>query len=103
MSRTASRICSVVSRNATANCQPNFSRAESPFEFINTSFENASPLHWELDPDGVIQVYLVYDQERCSLNRANGHWHFKLQAKTGTKLTAHTVEIGTAAAAKAAH
>lgn len=61
--------------------------AVTGFEFINTSFENASPLHWELDSNGVIQVYLVYDQERCSLNRANGHWHFKLQAKTGTKLT----------------
>jgi hypothetical protein len=57
------------------------------FEFINTSFENASPLHWEVDQEGVIQVYLVYDQERSSCNRANGHWHFKLQGKPGSKLT----------------
>jgi hypothetical protein len=59
---------------------------DTGFEFINTSFENASPLHWEVDADGVIQVYLVYDQERSSPNRANGHWHFQLQAKPGSKL-----------------
>src|SRR5438132_7369332 len=56
------------------------------FEFLHTGFENASPLHWEIDPDGAIQVYLVYDHERSSPNRANGHWHFKLQAKPGSKL-----------------
>jgi hypothetical protein len=55
-------------------------------EFINTSFENASPLWWEVDSEGVIQIYLVYDQERSSPNRANGHWHFQLQAKTGSDL-----------------
>lgn len=62
-------------------------RPDTGFAFINTSFENASPLHWEVDPAGVIQVYLVYDQERSSPNRANGHWHFQLQARPGAKLT----------------
>jgi hypothetical protein len=61
-------------------------KADTGFEFINTAFENASPLHWEVDADGVIQVYLVYDQERSSPNRANGHWHFQIQAKPGSKL-----------------
>jgi hypothetical protein len=54
---------------------------------VNTNFENASPLHWEIAADGVIQVYLIYDQERASPNRANGHWHFQLRARPGTKLT----------------
>jgi len=61
--------------------------ADTGFEFINTGFENASPLHWEVDPTGVVQVYLVYDQERSSPNRANGHWHFQIQARPGSKLT----------------
>jgi hypothetical protein len=66
--------------------QPPADRPDTGFEFINTGFENASPLHWEVDGDGTIQVYLVYDQERSSPNRANGHWHFQLQAKPGSKL-----------------
>lgn len=60
---------------------------QSGFEYINTSFENASPLYWETDSDGTVHVYLVYDQERDSPNRANGHWHFQLQASKGTDLT----------------
>ena len=30
-------------------------------EFIDTSFENASPLHYEVDRDGNINVFLVYE------------------------------------------
>jgi len=55
--------------------------------FINTSFENACPLHWETDEEGVIHIHLVYDQERGSPNRANGHWFFQLQAVPGARLT----------------
>jgi hypothetical protein len=61
-------------------------KADTGLEFINTAFENASPLYWEIDADGTIQVYLVYDQERSSPNRANGHWHFQIQARPGAKL-----------------
>ncbi|MBN2132795.1 MAG: succinylglutamate desuccinylase/aspartoacylase family protein [Sedimentisphaerales bacterium] len=55
--------------------------------YINTSFENASPLYWETDPNGLVHVYLVYDQERNSPNRANGHWFFQLQTAPGAVLT----------------
>ena len=55
--------------------------------YINTSFENASPLYWETDPNGLVHVYLVYDQERNSPNRANGHWFFQLQTVPGAELT----------------
>lgn len=57
------------------------------FHYINTGFENASPLSWERDADGVIHLYLVYDSERDSPNRANGHWLFQIQAEKGSKLT----------------
>jgi hypothetical protein len=66
---------------------PEAAKPNAGFAFIHTGFENASPLHWEIDADDTIQVYLVYDHERSSLNRANGHWHFKLQGTPGTKLT----------------
>ena len=56
------------------------------FHYINASIENGSPLDWELTDEG-IQVNFVYDQERDSPNRANGHWHFELQAEPGSNLT----------------
>lgn len=60
-------------------------RAEG-LQFIDTSFENASPLWYQAGEDGMIEVHLLYDHERSSPNRAAGHFHFQLQAKTGTEL-----------------
>lgn len=56
-------------------------------EFIDTSFENASPLWYDLAKDGTIQIHLLYDHERASPNRAAGHFHFRLHAATGSRLT----------------
>jgi hypothetical protein len=58
-----------------------------PLRFIDTAFEHASPLWWELDADGVVRIHLVYDQERWSPNRANGHWLFRVEAEVGAELT----------------
>lgn len=71
---------SVVAQGQTVN-------GSSPLHYINTSFENASPLHWEIGSDGVVHVYLIYDHERSSPNRANGHWFFEIQAVPGAELT----------------
>jgi hypothetical protein len=60
---------------------------QSDLVFLNTSFENASPLYWEADANNLVNVYLIYDQERASPNRANGHWFFQVQAKPGAELT----------------
>jgi hypothetical protein len=59
----------------------------SVLEFIDTGFENASPLWYEIAPDGSIQVRLIYDHERSSPNRAAGHIHFRAHAKPGARLT----------------
>jgi len=59
----------------------------SPLYFINTTFENASPLEWEIDENGSVVIGLLYDHERNSPNRASGHWHFQVQAKPGSDLT----------------
>jgi hypothetical protein len=56
-------------------------------EFIDTSFENASPLWYELAADGVINLHLLYDHERSSANRAAGHFHFLVQARPNSRLT----------------
>ncbi len=61
--------------------------ANHSLEFIDTSFENASPVWHEFAPDGTVLVHLLYDHERSSPNRAAGHIHIKLHAKTGAKLT----------------
>ncbi len=62
-------------------------RGKPALEFINTGFENASPLQWETDADGTVHVRLLYDYERNSPNRAAGHWHFQLQGRPNTDLT----------------
>ncbi len=66
---------------------PAAAASPSGFIFINTSFENASPLYWEVDAANLIHVYLIYDQERSSPNRANGHWFFEVQAAPNTRCT----------------
>src|SRR5688572_2849327 len=58
-----------------------------PLQFIDTSFENASPVWYELAEDGTVQVHLLYDHERSSPNRAAGHFHFRVHAPAGSKLT----------------
>ncbi len=56
-------------------------------EFIDTSFENASPVWYERAADGAFHVHLLYDHERSSPNRAAGHIHFLLHARTGSKIS----------------
>src|SRR6476659_6281306 len=55
--------------------------------FINTAFENASQLDWEVDSAGVVILSLIYDHERSSPNRAADHWYFQIQAEPGSDLT----------------
>jgi hypothetical protein len=58
-----------------------------PLQFIDTSFENASPVWYDVAADGTVQVHLLYDHERSSPNRAAGHIHFLIHAARGAKLT----------------
>jgi hypothetical protein len=60
---------------------------QSDLVFLDTNFENASPLYWEVEAGNVVHVYLIYDQERASPNRANGHWFFRVEARPGAELT----------------
>ncbi|MCA9196555.1 MAG: hypothetical protein KDA87_03415 [Planctomycetales bacterium] len=53
-------------------------------DYIDTSFENASPVWYEFDSNRTIQVHLLYDHERYSPNRAAGHFHFRVHAKPGS-------------------
>ena len=61
--------------------------AQGPIEFIDTGFENASPIWYETAPDSTTLVYLLYDHERASPNRAAGHFHFRLHARPGSVVT----------------
>ena len=60
--------------------------APPPFDFIDTSFENASPLWYDFGADGSVLIHSLYDHERNSPNRAAGHFHFQLQGKTGSRV-----------------
>lgn len=79
-------ICSLQTGHTTGMVEKNDS-TKHPLIFINTNFENASQLDWEVDSEGVVQVTLQYDHERSSPNRANGHWHFQVIAEKGADLT----------------
>ncbi|MBE0536297.1 MAG: succinylglutamate desuccinylase/aspartoacylase family protein [Phycisphaerae bacterium] len=61
--------------------------AASAMMYIDTCFENASPLWWDVAEDGSIHLNLVYDHERGTTNRANGHWYFRVEAQEGSELT----------------
>ncbi|MFH0759763.1 MAG: M14 family zinc carboxypeptidase [Bacteroidota bacterium] len=54
--------------------------------YINRNIENGSLLNWDLADDGTVNIYLAYDYERESLNRAYDHWHFLLEAEAGTDI-----------------
>ena len=64
----------------------NAAATNHPLQFIDTSFENASPVWYEFTPDGTVLVHLLYDHERASPNRAAGHIHFQVQATPGAKI-----------------
>jgi hypothetical protein len=76
-------LCVVVITNRAEMSQD----ARDGLDFVDTSFENASPAWYERDSDGTIQIHLIYDHERSSPNRAAGHIHLRLQGRTGAKLT----------------
>jgi hypothetical protein len=69
---------SILAQDAASKC---------PLIYINTAFENASPLYWRIDDSGEVNVFLLYDHERSSPNRAAGHWHFRVEAPKGSQLT----------------
>ena len=70
-----------------AEISPAVSAPNPDFHYIDTRFENASPLHWEIGTDGAILVSLQYDHERASPNRAAGHWFFRLEGRPGSTHT----------------
>jgi|WetSurMetagenome_2_1015567.scaffolds.fasta_scaffold04781_4 hypothetical protein len=52
--------------------------------FIDSFFENASPVSWKIQGDTLVKIFLPADYERESLNRQTDHWYFKLEAVKGT-------------------
>ncbi len=72
---------------AAADTSAQAPESGSGLEFIDTSFENASPVWYEPGTNGAINVHLLYDHERASPNRAAGHIHFLVHARKGSTLT----------------
>jgi hypothetical protein len=80
-------VCGIVSADLYAETFAASDSTRHPLTYINTNFENASQLDWEVDAGGVVQVTLNYDHERSSPNRANGHWHFQVLGERGSEIT----------------
>ncbi len=62
------------------------SSTTSKVDYVDTLFENASPLWYEVDTNGTLQIFLTYDHERESPNRAAGHFHFRVHGQANSKL-----------------
>lgn len=55
--------------------------------YINTAFENGSPLDWEVRADGVLELWPQFCyQHGPQGNRQLTHWHFRLHATAGESL-----------------
>jgi len=67
--------------------KPQAASQTQPGVFIDSEFENASPVWYETGDDGVVNVHLLYDHERSGGNRAAGHIHFAVEAKQGSDVT----------------
>lgn len=85
-------ICFLVSKNTIVAQQPvpassvADSKRPHPLRFIDTSFENASPVWYEIGDDGVVSIHLVYDHERDAPNRAAGHLHIRVESQPNEPL-----------------
>jgi hypothetical protein len=55
-------------------------------KFVDYYFENGSPLCWNLQGDTLLKISLLPDYERESLNRQTTHWHFRIEAESGTHI-----------------
>jgi hypothetical protein len=77
-------VCILLFCCVHANAIPVVDTSRAPIQFINTSFENASLVNWSIEENRTVSVALVYDRQRESANRANGHWFFQLQTYRGS-------------------
>lgn len=75
-------VCIAVSAGAQPAVAP-----DAPLAFIDTSHENASPVWYERSDDGAYQVFLLYDHERGTPNRAAGHINIRLVGTPGARVT----------------
>jgi hypothetical protein len=55
-------------------------------KFVDYFFENGSPLLWSIQGDTILKISLLPDYERESLNRQTTHWHFRVEADSGTQI-----------------
>ena len=74
----ASRLANTVAKG----CDP----VAAPL-YINTAFENGSPLDWEVLEDGTLEFRPLFDYEHGpQMNRQLTHWHFRLHGLAGQTL-----------------
>jgi len=63
---------------------------KNPEIFIDTFYENGSPLRWDLREGDVVELEMSHDHERFKPNQQLTHWNFKIHAakeKIGSTIT----------------
>ncbi|HYG75105.1 MAG TPA: M14 family zinc carboxypeptidase [Planctomycetota bacterium] len=82
-------LCATVcAGDATPAPTPNLYK--TPAIFIDTFYENASPLRWDLRDNDVVELEMSHDHERFKPNQQLTHWNFKVHAtkeKIGSTIT----------------
>ena len=78
----SSTMVSCIQKKETAE-----GNAKSDLVYINKSIKNGSNLNYEITGDGTVNIFLAYDYQRESFNRAYDHWHFLLEAEAGSEIT----------------
>jgi len=84
---TITSACNSIDRSDNGERNGKEGQNNSTVAYINNHIENGSNLNWDLADDGTVNIYLAYDYERESLNRAYDHWHFLLEAEAGSDIT----------------
>ncbi|OGV67439.1 MAG: hypothetical protein A3K19_15340 [Lentisphaerae bacterium RIFOXYB12_FULL_65_16] len=55
--------------------------------YVNTAFENGSPLDWDVLDDGTLELRPQFDYEHGpAMNRQLTHWHFRVHGTKGQTL-----------------
>jgi hypothetical protein len=84
--RLAFFFCSIaicmLSQNAVLGQTPE----KFTIRFVDSFFENGSPICWNMQGDTLLKISLLPDYERESRNRQTTHWHFRIEADSGKNI-----------------
>lgn len=89
--------CAVLAGEAAMGGGGSRAPTSTPGIWVDTYFENASPLVWELKDETTLDVMPLHDHQRFGPNRQLTHWNFKIRSTPEMAGKTVTVVMGDAA------